>query len=121
MPAILLVHLPSTEIRPGHLASLAEQDLHTQPDCTHEPGRDDGHNRLEGVALCLLNALAPSSQMLKVGAHLPSILLLNAERSQCCRDRTLHDGIDIIAMKPLLFSEGLQHDRLDIIILQSVH
>ena len=59
--------------------SLAQHDLHAQPDRTDETRGDNGHNRLEGIALRLLDALAPSSQVLEVGTQLSAILLFDTE------------------------------------------
>ena len=84
---------------------------HTAPT---KPGYDHRDDRLEGVALCLLDASAPASQMLKIRAKLFSIFFVDSERGQCRRDRFENHCIDIVVTNPLLFGQGLDDDGPDI-------
>jgi hypothetical protein len=46
--------------------SFAEHDLDAKPHRSDEAGDDDGDDGLECIALCLFDAFAPTSQVLKV-------------------------------------------------------
>src|ERR1700731_441598 len=66
----------------GWHESFTEHDLEAEPHRADKPGDNDGDHGLEGIALRLLDALAPAPQMLKVRAQLLAILFLDPERGQ---------------------------------------
>src|SRR5262249_51093203 len=87
-----------------------------------DKSRDDhGNDRLEGETLRLLDTLSPSPQMLKIRPQLPPIALLDAKGHQGRRDGLEHDGTDIFALQPLLLSQRLCDNCLDILLAQHFH
>ena len=68
---------------PIHWSSLKnhfpKRRLDTKPDRADKAGDDHSDDCLEGIALRLLNASAPTAQMLKIRAQLFSILFLEAK------------------------------------------
>jgi len=101
--------------------SFAEHDLDAEPCRTDQSGHDHGDDGLECIALRLFDALTPTPQMLKIGAHFLPIRFLNSEGRQRGRDRPQNDGIDVIAAEPLLFGQRLGHNGPDILVAQCVH
>ena len=71
--------------------------------------------------LCLLDASAPASQMLKIGPHLFAVFLVNPERGQRRRDRFQNHCIDIVVTNSLLLGQGLDDDGSDIRSLLPSH
>jgi hypothetical protein len=100
--------------------SFAKRCLDPEPDCPDEAGHDHGDHSLEGVTLRLLGASSPPSKMLKIGAKLSSILLLDAERGESGRNRFQNHSIDLIVPKFLLFGQRLKDDGSDILRLRPV-
>jgi hypothetical protein len=60
--------------------SFAERRSDAEPHDTDESRYDHRDNRLEGIALCLLDVPSPPPQVLKISAKLPSIILVYPKR-----------------------------------------
>ena len=54
----------------AHTKLFVQSDLDAEPYCADETGDDHGDDGLEGITLCLLDALTPAPQVLKVRANL---------------------------------------------------
>jgi hypothetical protein len=102
-------------------ASLAEHDLDTEPDCSEKARDDNADDCLEGVALSLLDALAPAPQMLEISTQLSAILFFHAERGENGRNRPENDRFDIVTMQSLLLGQGLGNDGPDVFVARHIH
>src|SRR5713226_9414124 len=101
--------------------SFVEHDLDAEPYRSDKAGNDDDNNGLEGIALRLLDALAPASQMLKVRPQLLAVLFLDSERCQNGGDGLENHGVDVVKVEPLLFSQRLGDNRPDILVAHDIH
>src|SRR5579871_2718692 len=108
----------SATIRHG---SFSEHRLDAEPHRSEKAGHDDTDDGLEGKTLGLFDALAPSPQVLEVGAQLAAIFLFDSERRQYSRDRTVDHGPDIAAVNPLLFAQRLHHNGTNSVFTEFSH
>jgi hypothetical protein len=59
--------------------------------------------------------------MLKVRPQFLAVLFLDPERGHDSCDGPENYGVDLVEMKPLLFSQGLGDNSPDILVAHSVH
>lgn len=85
------------------LLLLSQHALESKPRRPDEARYDHRNHRLERIALRLLNAFAPSPQMLKVRSQFLPILLFQTERDQNGCDSLLHCSVNAAVLLPLLF------------------
>src|SRR3954468_14886412 len=97
--------------------SLAQYDLDTEPDGSHETGRNHRDYGLERVCLRLFHAPSPPSKVLKIGTQLFSVVVFDTERSQHRCHRFEYDGIDALLLDPVLLGQRLRDDRSNLVVL----
>jgi hypothetical protein len=101
--------------------SFSERDFQAEPHRPQKSGHNHSDRGFEGETLSLLNAPAPPSQVLEIGSKFAPIILVYAERREGCRNSPQYNGIDFISIELLLFGECLENNRLDILILKTIH
>jgi hypothetical protein len=71
---------------------------------------------LESIALCLLDAFAPTPQVLEISANFSPVLFIYPERDQDGGDGTQNHGVDIAVMQTLLLGQRLGNDRANVFV-----
>jgi hypothetical protein len=96
--------------------SFAEHRLDAEPDRTDKAGDDNSNHGLESITLRLLDAFAPTPQVLEIGANFSPVLFIYPERDQDGGYGTQNHGVDIAVMQPLLLSQRLGNDRANVFV-----